>query len=412
MPPSQTSRQVQDALLKHLEAVFALAQILASDPDEAVRLVQRTYERAFSSADQEIPGDDQQVHLFRLLLQLYDSNGADRAATDEPASSLGNFRRRLAVEFVDHTLPAAFAALSAEQRLLLMLGDVQDLDCLRIGEVLDVTEEEACTRLEDARRAIREAVNSSATRSERHLMESGLDDQWVRAALRRMAESELGALPPTVRPTIMASIRRTDADDHEVQPAQEPSDNTRGTLVRGLLKRAGAILLIVAVAGLLGYGFSSLMRQNPKANLISLSAGQALDVQAGFQTASAEQAERYVYDRLGRRITVPTIDRAALQGVSIRSISDGAEVPVLIYQEAGDAGSIVVYVYSYAFLDRFEESLVLDPDVLRQIEEEGNFDLHDLGEEKALVWRRSDDILVAVTAGDAEELRQRIDYPA
>ena len=405
--------QERDTLLDHLEAVFSLAQVIASDAEEAVQLVERTYQRALAGPADADPKDDQRVRLFRILLQLRDARPTDLTPNGGGPSELSNFRRRLALEFVDQTFPTAFAALPSEQRVLLMLADVQELDCRRIGIILEVSEEAACARLDEARGAVRDAVYSSASDAERHLLESGLSKQWVRSALRRMAESELVALPPTVLPSIISSMRRATTDELPAQPTPAPdAAEERGSVVTGVLKRVLAIVLIVAVAGLLGYGFSSLMRQNPRANLIALSARQAVDVQATFQTASAEQAERYVYDRLGRRITVPSIERAALQGVSIRSVSDGAEVPVLLYEDAAETGSVVVYVYSYAFLDRFEENLVIGRDVLGQIEEEGNFDLHDLGAEKALVWRRSDDILVAITLGDAEALRQRITYPA
>jgi hypothetical protein len=114
---------------------------------------------------------------------------------------------------------------------------------------------------------------------------------------------------------------------------------------------------------------------------------------------------------MGSRITIPSINEATLQGVSIREVADDADVPVLLFQDIASGKSITIYVYSYAFLDRHERRLVLERDILRQIEAEGNFDLHDLGETKALIWRYRDDIFVAITSGDAEELRGRISPP-
>lgn len=413
MPSPPIPESEQEALLAQLEQVFALAQVITSDAEEAVRLVERAYSQALATPT-EGRSEDPQVRLFRHMLRARESGTLSSDAEGEAPSELFNFRRRLATEFVDQTLPAAFAALSSEQRLLLMLSEVHGLDCRRISLVLETAEEAACARLEEARRSVREAVYASATEAERHLIESGLSSEWIRGALQRMADAELVTLPPTVRPSLLTSMRQS-PDESDLPAANQPSiagsGSNRRSAIGRLLIRFAAILLLVAVAGLLGYGFTNLMQRSPKANLIALSAREAVDVEPTFQTTSPEQAERYVYDRLSRRITVPSINEAGFQGVSIRAIVDDAEVPVLIYED-GSGGMIVVYVYSYAFLDRFEGSLVLERDVLSQIEEEGHFDLHDLGREKALVWRRRDDILVAITAGDAEELRQRIVYPA
>ena len=413
MPPPQTWDEERESLMKHLEGVFALAQVVAPDAEEAVRLVEETYQKAFASPIEAESEEERRVQLFRLLLQTKSAPDGGDTTPAEPSRGLSGFRRRLAIEFVDHALPAAFAALPSEKRLILVLSDVHGLDCRRVANVLDLSEDAACAQLDEAREELRSGIYGGGTDAERRLLETGLVEGWDQEALNRMAESELVALPPTLRPAILSSIRRSEPEAEAASPTrtQEPAGES-GSVTGRVAKRIGAILLIVAVAGLLGYGFSSLMQRSPKANLIALSASQAVEVEASFQTASAEQAERYVYDRLGRRVTVPTIDRAALQGVSIRTIADDAEVPVLVYSDVRGTGSVVVYIYSYAFLDRYGESLVLGRDILGQIEDEGNFDLHDLGTEKALVWRRSDDILVAITSGDAEELRRRISYPA
>ena len=411
MSSPQTWDEERESLLKHLEGVFALAQVVAPDADEAVRLVEDTYRKAFASPPAADSDEERRVQLFRLLLQTRSSPSEGDGRTSESSPDLAGFRRRLAVEFIDHALPPAFAALPSEKRLILILSDVQGLDCRLAGEVLDLSEEAACARLDEARSDLRAAVYAGATEAERRLLETGLSESWEKDAVSRMADTELAALPPTLRPSILSAIRGDGLTEKIPASTQEPAAQS-GSIAGSIIKRIVTIVLIVAVAGLLGYGFSHLMQRSPKASLIKLSASQAVEIEASFQTTSAEQAERYVYDRLGRRITVPAIDRAALQGVSIRDITDGAEVPVLVYSDTHGTGSVVVYIYSYAFLDQYDESLVLGRDILGQIEEEGNFDLHDLGAEKALVWRRSDDILVAITAGDAEELRRRIRYPA
>ncbi len=179
-----------------------------------------------------------------------------------------------------------------------------------------------------------------------------------------------------------------------------------------MLRKFSLVVAIIAVAGLLGYGFTRLTTREPDRNLISLSARQAELIEPTFRTTSAEQAERYIFDRLGIRVTVPTIRGATLQGLSIREVTRSANVPVLLFQDVDSNRTLTIYVYTYAFLDRHERRLVLERDILRQIEDEGNFDLHDLGREKALIWRHRDDIFIAITEGDAEELRGRIAFPS
>jgi hypothetical protein len=52
----------------------------------------------------------------------------------------------------------------------------------------------------------------------------------------------------------------------------------------------------------------------------------------------------------------------------------------------------------------------LEQDVLIAIASENHFDLHDLSEKnKVLIWRHDNDIFMAVTSGDARDLRERID---
>ncbi len=77
-----------------------------------------------------------------------------------------------------------------------------------------------------------------------------------------------------------------------------------------------------------------------------------------------------------------------------------------------DDGAITLYVFSYALLDQHKEHIQLEPEILRQIQDDEQFDLHDLGRRNALVWRNRDDIYVAVTPGAPEALRKRIVLPS
>jgi DNA-directed RNA polymerase specialized sigma24 family protein len=412
----------RDALMKHLESLFALAQVVTPDAEHAAQLVDLTYKRASDAAPDFKSIEEARIWLFQLLMEVHNETQQipDLGESDSRMghavrpSELADFRRRLAEDFIDRTVPSAFAALRTQQRTILMLCDVEGIPCEEAGRVLGIDPLDACTRLDDSRLALRQAVFRSATDAEQDLLETGIAANWMQAALQRMANSQLIATPPTLRSSV-AAIFRTEPAPGSVASTSTVRSSANPIVLNwsSLLKKFGAMVLVVAVAGLLGYGFTSFMnRGEPDLNLISLSARQAESVVATFQTASPEQAERYIYDRLGSRITVPSINEATLQGLSIREIADGADVPVLLFQDFESGKAITIYVYSYAFLDRHEQRLVLERDILRQIEAEGNFDLHDLGETKALIWRYRDDIFVAITSGDAEQLRGRISPPA
>ena len=167
-------------------------------------------------------------------------------------------------------------------------------------------------------------------------------------------------------------------------------------------------LLIVLASGLVGYGLSNLTKRPQETNLVSLSAKQAEHIKAGFETADADQAERYVRELLGRRIGVPTITDAELTGVSIHDAGDGAQIPVLLYRNMNESGNIVLYAYSYAFLDTHGRRFRLASDVLERIETEDLFDLRDSDEANVLIWRQRDDIFIAITESDSEALENRI----
>ncbi|MEX1055342.1 MAG: hypothetical protein WED81_04900 [Rhodothermales bacterium] len=410
----------RDALLQNLGSIFAVAQVLTPNAEEAVGLVEESYRRALASPERFSSAEEARLHLMQLLVEIRNEALASAGdatldvpvATDANEMELTDFRRRLAMRLVDLALPTAFATLSPEHRLLLMLCDVERVDCESAGRIIGIDPLLSCRRAEEARIALHRALVANSTSVEKELLETSLQGAWKREALQRMVESELITLPPTLQPSIRAIAKAVagESGDKLEQGISENGGLEPASPWKRLAQRSGAVVAIIATAGLLGYGFTYIMQREPDVSLISLSARHADAVEATFETSRPEQAERFIFDRLGERVTVPTIQRATLHGVSVGDVTEGAEVPVLIYGE-GDQ-TIVVYVYSYAFLDRHDKHLVLERDILRQIEDEGNFDLHDLGEDKVLIWRNRDDIYIAITSGDAEELRQRITFPS
>ncbi len=175
-----------------------------------------------------------------------------------------------------------------------------------------------------------------------------------------------------------------------------------------MLRVAVPALLIVLASGLIASGISNLTKRSQEADLVSLSVRQAEHIEAGFETDEPDEAENYVRESLRRRIDIPAIEDAELTGVSIHDAGDGAEIPVFLYRNTSETGSILLYAYSYAFLDTHGHRFQLTSDVLERIETESLFDLRDSGEANVLIWRERDDIFIAVTESNIEALENRI----
>ena len=187
-----------------------------------------------------------------------------------------------------------------------------------------------------------------------------------------------------------------------------PPENHHAGNAPKSLRVAIPALLIVLASGLVGYGISNLTKRSQETNLVSLSAKQARHVKAEFETAESDRARRYVRELLGRQIDVPAIEDAELTGVSIHDAGDGAQIPVLMYRNTDESGNIVLYAYSYAFLDIHGRRFQLASDVLERIEAEDLFELRNSGEANVLIWRQRDDIFIAIAESGSEALENRI----
>lgn len=427
----------REALLTHLQRVYLLARVLSQNEDEAVRLVEETYKQAFVTLPAYQDEDQTKRWLLHLLTQIQQEEAtfATDDETETPADdALRSIRRHLAEEITARTLPVVLSTLTHQQRLVLLLCEVEGMDCATAAPLLYLDETATCAHLEQARAALKDAFRSELTRREQNLVATDSPEGWLATALEQAFGSTFGSAPPTMHTDLLEAqavpakdtaenmppveAQDSDKDDDLPRPALPlprirtlPKPSKRGivpAIRRGLL-----VTILIAAVGLTGYFASRSVEQAPDTNLITLSVNQANDLTATFPTSSLEQAEEFVRGTLGQRLTLPTIDRAKLTGVGVRKPAPDVSVPAFLYQdELTDNQTLVLYVYNYALLNQFEDRLSLEPGILRQIQEEQHFDLHDLGERQVLVWRNRDDIYVAVTTGDAESLRHRILFPS
>ena len=419
----------QAALLEHLEGLYLLAQGLTPDVDAAKRLVADTYFQAAAQLPATFEAATLRHELMALMLQIH-RDAQVFAPPDEGApgsEALDRLRLMLAELTIDRALPLAFAELPEEQRLVLLLCEAQDLDVDETARLLEAQPAHVEQQRAAAFATLRQAVEDAASEAERHLLASQLPEDWLRESIHRTIWELFDAPPNSLREAVvearpaqpvpaLAARPSVPQPPRLALPAPErpvPEERPRRRLV---LRGLGVAVLMAAIA-FGGYFLLQTFDAPPETNLVLLAARTAPDVQPTLLTNSAEQAERYVRDELGWRLTLPTIDRAPLAGVGLHELAADVTVPVFLFQDTLGTGSasrpIALYVYNYALLDAHRDRIRLAPDVLRQIQNDARFDLYDLDDRRqVLIWRYRDDIFLAVSSADAGNLRERIVFPS
>lgn len=418
-----SSSDRREALLQYVPNVYALAQSVAADADAAAHLVEATYVHAFarlSEVDGARPAaQSDKQWLFTVLMDVRKERLRRRREAEDdgnrpaPGTPLHAIRQRLARDAVRRTFPTVLATLPGGLRVLLLLCEVEGLSCAEAAPIVGLDAEEACARLEQARTAARTSLRSEVSNRERHLLDTSLSGDWLSDALHHVLESEFAATPPTLQPAIAEAARGhlPTANDRDPTPPPEATNATARTEGSSRLARGLFALLLILTVGLIGYLATSLLERPPETNLVVLSAEQADAVRPVVTTDRPAEAEQFVQEQLRWRLTLPSIDQATLKGVGLIELTENMQVPVFLYRDDLTGDPLTLYAYTYALLNRFEDRLQLAPDILRQIQDDRHFDLHDLGDQRVLVWRHRDDIFVAVTLGEAEALQERIVFP-
>jgi DNA-directed RNA polymerase specialized sigma24 family protein len=388
-------------LLSHADSLYAVAHALTMNASEAAALVQATYRRASSSS----PPPDFEPRLWLLgILREEAGLSADALPMLGSASATGDFRRTLAEKAARRVLPIAFAHLSAADREILVLHLVERLDVPAISSVVKATPDVTEARIAVAGATLRTAVLNELAPGEKGLI-GELPEGWLRDAMNDMAVRELPVMPPTLRTSLETPTPST--LDHASQRSVPKPAESRANLSQRL-QRALAIASIVFFTGLIGYVVSRVLEAPEETGVIALSVRASDRARVELATDRAEDVEVFLEERVGWRVRVPEIEGAQLIGVRITEAAPGARVPTIVYSDDDDGGRLVVMAYSYALIDQHPEALQFDRETLQQIEEEGRYDLHDLGSKQVLVWRQRNTIFVAVTEGQAEALHERV----
>ncbi len=388
------SQATPQSLLAYLDELYRLAQLLTSEAETATRLIRDVYREALASPP---PADQLRTWLIARLLQHA------RTTTETTNQAILSARRELGESLLGRVLPAALTLLPARDRLWLFLCDVLELS----PETAAMLLQESPAGYTQARHALHTALRRYLTPGQFALLEFGLSNAQLRPHLRQALGRLLQPPPGPLRTELLnlASGKPSLAEG-------ALSSATRPSATRVLVA-----VLIVLLAGLVGWLVWKGAHPTPpppttaSADLIrrSVELTASLTVEQPF-TRPAD-AERYLA-RQGWRVVIPDIADARLIGLARAPVLPELSVPVLLFEDQTRDRTLAIYLYTYALLDRYREQLALSPDVLRQIEEEQHFDLHVLDRQQVLIWRYRDDIYVAVTEGDAADLRERIAFPS
>ncbi|MEZ4700095.1 MAG: hypothetical protein R2834_07175 [Rhodothermales bacterium] len=411
-------------LLRHLESMYTLAQVLTLDADQAARLVEETYLAALDAGAVEGSDAVDRSWLFARMRAIHagqqEATVADAAAEadgEKPRlfAHQHNIKQRLVDPFLRNAAPVAFASLEERDRMILMLCDAERMSCADAGRILGEAGEVVCRQLDFARSAFQFAVVSQASPMIRDLLNTFDREEWVPSTLRRAIKAEFGNVPPTLEPSIKATLNAPpilQALAHEAADREAKSHTSREDVWIGRFKRFIAPIMLIVTAGLVGYIGSEVLIKPADPNVITLAVRHVDKVSVAETTEVPEEAERFIQDRLNWKLHVPTIENATLVGAGTAELAHDVFVPAFVYADGDAADRLVVYAFTYALLDRYADRLFLERNILTAIADDSHFDLYSMSDEhKIVIWRRADDIFLAVTTSDPTALKDRIQRP-
>lgn len=166
---------------------------------------------------------------------------------------------------------------------------------------------------------------------------------------------------------------------------------------------------VILAAGAIGFFLTRAGEPAPPStDILELSRSATDDLDITFQTGNAEQAERFIADRFGWRLSTPEISQASLIGISLAEIIESIEIPVLVFHDNENDLEFPVFTFSYAFLEKHSDQFGLGRGTLRQIQNSAAFDVHEFRDESAVIWRNQDDIFVAFVTGNGSDFQTRV----
>ncbi len=402
-------------MTRHLDALFAMAQVLTLDAEHATRLVEDTFKRALQIREKNlvVPGDRR--HMLQLLIQVHNENKQSTDTFDDGPlilatqnQSTESFKQHILDQFLSRVVPASFALLDDSDRLVLSLCEANRLSLADAALIMGIDSDAVALQLQNAKNRLQERIVSNAPPAILELLKQSKPDEWLPQSLRRALKSELKTTSPTLE-TRVQSVFTMQNPEAARQALAASSEKKKGEGRRSFSRGLMTVFLILST-GFIGYIGSTFFQGARDTNLLTLSAARASRVETVLSTSDPSEAEQFVLHQMNWRLELPAIENVELTGVGINEITDDVRVPVFLYNDnANPDNHITIYAFTYALLDEYPDRIQLQPDILTAIANEDRFDLHDLNDnEKFVIWRNSDDIFMAVTTGNPMDLRNRI----
>jgi hypothetical protein len=251
---------------------------------------------------------------------------------------------------------------------------------------------------------IAESIRADFTATELRAFDSAVDRNMVRKAVqgyfssldqRLVSDRDFHATP---------NHAHEDVGNVNRDAVENPSAKRPFSFERSLMY--GVIILVGAYSANWVYRVGQ--PGPPERDIIRMSA-KAVDLdEIYFPTTSSEQAERYLRDNYANSVRVPEIDSATLIGVDKVVAPSGIDIPLFVFQDQLSGDAFPVFPYSYAFIQANRREIDISPQILRRIEDASKFGVRMTDEYSAIVWRHQDDILLAITTSNPDDMISRI----
>ena len=408
--------------LKNLEALYPLACTLVGD-EAAPSLLVRVYERVADAPPDERPDtpEDWLALLLREAPEQGQPPGGPEASNPSATPDAGSLRRDTAERLARNTMPVALATCSTAERFVLALNASRLSEAPRSARLPSPFDAPLPT---DPSALLREKLRAVLSAPEADLIDETLSDAELQGALRNVLRDHFAPVPSSLRARLRAVLRSSsptadEEEEDEDAPGANPSAavDTSGRLLDRLPSRPKPrTLLVVLLMGVLvlggGLGVSYLTGSSSASSpmpptLTAFSAGQAGAVTTELATTQPAEAEAYLDSTWGRQVRLPSIANAQLQGVGQLRASGNTEIPVVLYTD--DDARIAAFVYSYALVDRLDDTATLDTQVRSQLAQRNQFVADGQTAGPGLLWRDRANIFVVVSPTlSSDTLRARV----
>ena len=378
-------------LLRHLDTLYPLARVLAGPG--APKLLTDVFERAAAVPPAERP-EDERAWLIQVLTTLHDE--ADGTySTDEGEDGDPSFRETVARATAERKLPVAFAACSPHERFLLALDTLENHPSTVLGTALDLSTEDAQAVLDEARSSLRAALRDVLNGPERMLMDVALPESTLQSLLRDLITDRFDEPSSSLRTSLSSLLEDARAEQESPDSSDQPESST--SEVSPGLRRVGVGVLVLLLVGgaLLGLYYMNGPSGGSSPTLGAFTSEYATGLSPSVRPSTTQEAEQYIQSNWGRRLTIPALRNAPLQGVS-SLVLDSVDVPVLLYQDTTNQRPIAVGAYSYALLDRLAPRVSVPDSVWTGLANAGPPLLHQSEGRPVVMWRTRDDLFVAV----------------